>query len=162
MRHIDVEDHRTNLVADLEDLLGVLDLAGPRHLGDVHQALDALLELDEGAALQRINEWGGQPLPLNASRWTSSAGADGQLWLRLRGGTQAARALRRTFVADGMRIGGDANLRGGIETVGYSNDFAEQRELARTNGRGITAEVHSQMMFECRDNCPPRPPGACG
>src|SRR5690606_41707173 len=27
------------------------DLAGPRHLGHVHQALDALLELDEGAVV---------------------------------------------------------------------------------------------------------------
>ncbi|GAO27483.1 FAD linked oxidase domain-containing protein [Alicycliphilus sp. B1] len=38
-------------------------------------------------ALQLLNQWGGQPLPLNASRWTDDGG--GTLWLRLRGAVAA-------------------------------------------------------------------------
>ena len=52
-------------------------------------------ELDEDAALQRINEWGGQPLPLNASAWWSDT-----LVVRLAGAEAAVRAARE-------RLGGD-------------------------------------------------------
>jgi len=38
-------------------------------------------------ALRLLNQWGGQPLPLNASRWTDDGG--GTLWLRLRGAVAA-------------------------------------------------------------------------
>ncbi len=38
--------------------------------------------------------------------------------LQLGGGSPPARSLRRMFEADGMRIGGDVNLHGGVEAVG--------------------------------------------
>ncbi len=44
-------------------------------------------ELDQAIALKRLNEWGGQPLPLNASAWW-----DGMLVLRLAGAAAAVRA----------------------------------------------------------------------
>lgn len=51
--------------------------------------------LDEANAIRRLNDWGGQPLPLNASAWR-----DGHLYLRLRGA--------RAAVADACRrLGGD-------------------------------------------------------
>ncbi|MDP9043849.1 MAG: glycolate oxidase subunit GlcE [Pseudomonadota bacterium] len=53
------------------------------------------LEMDEPTALARLNHWGGQPLPLNASAWW-----DGNLILRLRGALAAVQAARG-------RIGGD-------------------------------------------------------
>ncbi|MCO5123858.1 MAG: glycolate oxidase subunit GlcE [Rhizobacter sp.] len=53
-------------------------------------------ELDEAAALQRINEWGGQPLPIAASAWWS-----GMLVVRLAGAAAAVHAAR-------ARLGGDA------------------------------------------------------
>ena len=49
-----------------------------------------LFELNEAAAVQRVNEWGGQPLPISATAWF-----DGQLYVRLSGaaaGVQAAHA----------------------------------------------------------------------
>ncbi len=46
---IDVEHDGVDLVALLQDLGGVVHLAGPAHVRDVHHAVDALLELDEGA-----------------------------------------------------------------------------------------------------------------
>lgn len=52
--------------------------------------------LDEADAIRRLNDWGGQPLPINASAWR-----DGHLYLRLRGA--------RAAVADACRrLGGDA------------------------------------------------------
>ena len=48
---VDVEHHDVDLLADLEHLRRMRDALGPRHLGDVHQPLDAGLELDEGAVV---------------------------------------------------------------------------------------------------------------
>ena len=47
--------------------------------------------LDEASALQRLNTWGGQPLPLNASSWVVDAGTP-TLYLRLRGAVAAVDA----------------------------------------------------------------------
>ena len=44
-------------------------------------------ELDQAAALVKLNQWGGQPLPLSASAWW-----EGMLVLRLAGATAAVRA----------------------------------------------------------------------
>ena len=48
---VDVEDHRLDLVADGDHLGRVLDPLGPGHLGDVDEALDAGLQLDERAVV---------------------------------------------------------------------------------------------------------------
>lgn len=52
--------------------------------------------MTQDEALQRLNEWGGQPLPISASAWI-----DGVLSVRLSGARSAVAAAR-------MRIGGDA------------------------------------------------------
>jgi glycolate oxidase FAD binding subunit len=43
--------------------------------------------MSQAEALEKLNLWGGRPLPLNASRWE-----DGSLWLRLRGAQAAVQA----------------------------------------------------------------------
>ncbi len=48
--------------------------------------------LDEAAALQQLNRWGGLPLPINASCWQA-----GQLSVRLRGAVAAVAAAQRTM-----------------------------------------------------------------
>ena len=53
------------------------------------------LEMDAATAIRQLNEWGGQPLPLNASAWW-----DGMLVLRLAGAAAAVQAAR-------ARIGGE-------------------------------------------------------
>ena len=53
------------------------------------------LELGQSAAIRRVNEWGGQPLPLNASAWW-----DGMLVVRLAGAAAAVQAAR-------VHIGGE-------------------------------------------------------
>jgi glycolate oxidase FAD binding subunit len=52
-------------------------------------------DLDEAAALKRLNEWGGQPLPLNASAWW-----EGTLVVRLSGAAAAVQAAQ-------TRLGGE-------------------------------------------------------
>jgi glycolate oxidase FAD binding subunit len=53
------------------------------------------LEMDQATALAKLNDWGGQPIPLNASAWW-----DGNLIVRLRGALAAVQAAR-------VRLGGD-------------------------------------------------------
>lgn len=48
--------------------------------------------MPQDEALRRLNTWGGQPLPLNASRWT-----EGTLTLRLRGAVAAVEAACRSL-----------------------------------------------------------------
>jgi glycolate oxidase FAD binding subunit len=58
-------------------------------------------ELPQARALQQLHAWGGQPLPLNASRWQNDAGT-GTLFLRLRGAVAAVEAACRSL--GGQRI----------------------------------------------------------
>ena len=53
-------------------------------------------ELPQADALRKLNEWGGKPLPLNASRWQQEGGA-GVLHLRLRGAVAAVEAACRSL-----------------------------------------------------------------
>lgn len=46
-----------------------------------------VFDCDADEAIRRLNEWGGQPLPISASFWH-----DGQLWLRLSGARAAVEA----------------------------------------------------------------------
>ncbi|MBT2324607.1 glycolate oxidase subunit GlcE [Variovorax paradoxus] len=48
-------------------------------------------ECNQADALRLVNGWGGEPLPLNASRWLEE-GRAGRLWLRLRGAVAAVAA----------------------------------------------------------------------
>src|SRR4029077_19123174 len=48
---VDLQDHGFDRLADRHDFRWVADIAGPAHLGDVHQTLDAGLELDECAVV---------------------------------------------------------------------------------------------------------------
>jgi glycolate oxidase FAD binding subunit len=51
--------------------------------------------LDEATALQKLNQWGGRPLPISASAWF-----DGVLTLRLSGAAAAVAAAQRTLAGD--------------------------------------------------------------
>ena len=59
-----------------------------------------VFSLKEAEAITRLNQWGGQPLPISASFWH-----DGQLWLRLSGARAAVSAARST-------LGGNAAVDG--------------------------------------------------
>jgi len=53
-------------------------------------------EMSQLEALRRLNAWGGQPLPLNASCWVDDEGRP-TLYLRLRGATAAVEAACKTL-----------------------------------------------------------------
>ncbi|WP_397408628.1 glycolate oxidase subunit GlcE [Polaromonas sp.] len=52
--------------------------------------------MSQSEALAKLNRWGGQPLPLNASCWVDDAGAP-TLYLRLRGAIAAVEAACKTL-----------------------------------------------------------------
>ena len=55
--------------------------------------------VDEAAMLHKLNTWGGQPLPLNASLWTIDNGQP-TLYLRLRGAVAAVDAACKKLLAE--------------------------------------------------------------
>ncbi|MEJ6021246.1 glycolate oxidase subunit GlcE [Ramlibacter sp. PS4R-6] len=59
-------------------------------------------DMTQAEALRRLNEWGGQPLPLNASWWAAEQGR-GTLSLRLRGAVAAVDAACRTLGGERLR-----------------------------------------------------------
>lgn len=63
-------------------------------------------EYDQATALARLQAWGAQPLPLNASRWVPEAGTPGLLYLRLRGAAAAVDAACQGL--GGERLGPQA------------------------------------------------------
>ena len=58
------------------------------------------LEADQASAIRRLNEWGGQPLPLNASAWW-----DGMLVLRLSGAAAAVRSAQEKIGGEVVEAG---------------------------------------------------------
>lgn len=69
--------------------------------------------LDEGGAIDRLNEWGGQPLPVSASAW-----CNGQMHVRLSGAEAAVRAAVQRL--GGERLDEEA-------AAGFWADLREQR-----------------------------------
>ena len=63
--HVDVQHHHFDFLRGRDDLAGMHVLLGPAHLGDVDQALDARLQLDEGAV---VGDVGDAALELEADR----------------------------------------------------------------------------------------------
>src|SRR5206468_9873571 len=60
---VDVEDLDLDLVADGDQLAGMVDAFGPGHLADVDQALDARLQLDEGTVAHDVDHLAGVAAP---------------------------------------------------------------------------------------------------
>ena len=75
-------------------------------------------EMRQDEALRRLNEWGGQALPLNASAWVEDAGVP-TLFLRLRGAVAAVEAACQ-------RLGGEQMDNGQGEVAA---DWAASRDL---------------------------------
>ena len=85
----------SRLLAGSLGTLGVILEVSLKVLPVPPATLTLRLELDQASALARLNAWGGQPLPLNASAWW-----DGTLLVRLSGAVAAVQAAR-------ARIGGE-------------------------------------------------------
>ena len=84
--------------------------------------------LGQQTALDLLNRWGAQPLPLNASCWVrDEAGPVAQdlLFVRLRGAVAAVGAAAPRMVADVQAVGGQAEL---MDSVQASADWVACRE----------------------------------
>ena len=77
----------SRLLAGSLGVLGVLCEVSLKVLPVAPATVTLRFEMDQASALQRLNSWGGQPLPLNASAWW-----DGTLVLRLSGARAAVQA----------------------------------------------------------------------
>lgn len=71
-------------------VLGVICEVSLKVLPALPATATVRLELDAAQALRKVNQWAGQPLPLNASAWW-----DGMLVLRLAGAHAAVQAARQ-------------------------------------------------------------------
>ena len=85
----------SRVLAGSMGILGVLCEVSLKVLPVAPSTLTLRLEMDAANAIRRLNEWGGQPLPLNASAWW-----EGMLVLRLSGAGAAVRAAQ-------AKIGGE-------------------------------------------------------
>jgi glycolate oxidase FAD binding subunit len=85
----------SRLLAGSLGVLGVIAEVSLKVMPVAPASVTLRLEMAQPAALAKLNEWGGLPLPLNASAWW-----DGNLIVRLRGALAAVHAAR-------MRLGGD-------------------------------------------------------
>ncbi len=110
------------LLAGSLGVLGVLVEVSLKVLPKASAEATLKFELTQAEALQRLNEWGGQPLPLNASCWVQEAssgnvaGGAGTLYLRLRGAVAAVDAACK-------RLGGER-----IDDAQAASDWAACRE----------------------------------
>ena len=77
----------SRVLAGSMGVLGVICEVSLKVLPLPPATLTLRFEAEQGAAIKRINEWAGQPLPLNASAWW-----DGVLVLRLSGAVAAVKA----------------------------------------------------------------------
>ena len=99
----------SRLMAGAWGTLGVITAVSLKVLPMALAEATLKFECDQAEALRRINHWGGQPLPLNASCWVEDAGI-GTLYLRLRGAVAAVEAACRTLGGerqDNARVAAD-------------------------------------------------------
>jgi glycolate oxidase FAD binding subunit len=73
-------------------VLGVICEVSLKVLPVLSATVTVRLEADQADAIQRLNQWGGRPLPLNASAWW-----DGMLVLRLSGAVAAVQAAQKSL-----------------------------------------------------------------
>ena len=89
-------------------------------------------EMSQDQALQRLAEWGGKPLPLNASCWVDDGGVP-TLYLRLRGAVAAVESACRTLGGerqDNAQVAPDWNLCRD-QRLPWFEERGEQRDLWR-------------------------------
>ena len=85
----------SRLLAGSMGTLGVILEVSLKVLPVAPATLTLRLRMEEAEALRQLNDWGGQPLPINASTWWA-----GSLIVRLRGALAAVQAAR-------ARLGGE-------------------------------------------------------
>ncbi len=88
----------SRLMAGAMGTLGLITQVSLKVLPVAPSEATLRFELDEATAIRQLNEWAGEPLPLNASSWVMDAGRP-VLYLRLRGAVAAVSAACQRLLA---------------------------------------------------------------
>jgi len=127
----------SRLVAGSWGTLGVMTEVSLKVLSFAPCEATLVCDLAQAPALDLLQRWGGQPLPLNASCWVHDA-ADGaldgaidgavggdKLFVRLRGAVAAVQAALPRMRADVLALGGDAAV---MDNAQAGPDWAAARD----------------------------------
>src|SRR5690606_24511855 len=136
---VDVQDHDLDLVADLHDLGRVDVLVGPVHLGDVHQALDARLDLDEGAVVGDVGDLAEQA---GAGRITAGDVLP-RIVAQLLQAPRDAVALAVELQHADVQLGADVDHLGRMAHAlpGHVGDVQQAVDAAQVHERAVVGEV---------------------
>jgi glycolate oxidase FAD binding subunit len=116
----------SRLIAGSLGILGVICEVSLKVL-PIHRATATLcFDWDESHALERLNMWGSQPLPLSSSAWH-----DGRLYVRLAGAVAAVRAACSTL--GGTVVAPDAAMTWWLSLRDQTDEFfaLSEAQLAR-------------------------------
>lgn len=99
----------SRLVCGALGTLGLIAEASVKVLPKPVEETSLRFELSEAQALLRLNQWGGQPLPVSASTYT-----DGELFVRLSGAAAAVKSACAALGGERIEPGAAADLWHGI------------------------------------------------
>jgi glycolate oxidase FAD binding subunit len=119
----------SRVLAGSMGILGVICEVSLKVLPVAPATVTLRLEADQAQAIQRLNEWGGQPLPLNASAWW-----DGTLVLRLSGAAAAVRAAAQAIGGEAIEPNLAASFWTGLRD--HTDEFFMGAAKAVANGAG--------------------------
>jgi glycolate oxidase FAD binding subunit len=119
----------SRLLAGSWGTLGVITEVSLKVLSFAPCEANLVCDLPQAPALDLLQRWGGQPLPLNASCWVhdTAGGVDGgeKLFIRLRGAVAAVKAAIPRMCADVLGLGGNATL---MDNAQAGPDWAAARD----------------------------------
>jgi len=123
----------SRLLAGSWGTLGVITEVSLKVLSFAPCEATLVCKLAQAHALELLQRWGGQPLPLNASCWVQDA-ADGTgtgetLFVRLRGAVAAVQAAVPRMCADVAALGGKAEV---MDNAQAGPDWAAARDQRLT------------------------------
>ena len=120
----------SRMLAGSLGMLGVICAVSLKVLPVPPATLTLRMELPQDLALRHLNDWGGQPLPLNASAWW-----DNMLVLRLAGATAAVQAAHQALGGEVVDATLAANFWRGLRD--HSDEFFVGAERAVERGAGL-------------------------
>ena len=119
----------SRLMAGSLGVLGVICEVSLKVLPLAPASATLVFEMDETRALQQLNGWAGQPLPLNASAWHR-----GRLSLRLAGARAAVGAARQRLGGSELTLEAASAWWAGVRDQQHAFFALDGQELARGDG----------------------------
>lgn len=121
----------SRLLAGSWGTLGVMTEVSLKVLSFAPSEATLACDLAQAPALDLLQRWGGQPLPLNASCWmqdaVGGAAGGGKLLVRLRGAVAAVQSALPRMQADVLTLGGAAQVMDAAPASAYWAAARDQR-----------------------------------